>query len=209
MTAFVNSGYPTVRGIAQIVAQRYGVDFTVLISTRRDLKSMEPRHVAMWLARRLTPCSFPIIGRVFGGRDHTTVLHACARIDRLRENDPVLRKSTDALLAELRNRWGVLEVTRAKADDELIERLRIELAATQHTARDLAEKLRHSEDARLLVERQACQPELSAFAAAWRDFESSIYGRGEHLARKRFERAASALAKAHSATAKKEERNVA
>ena len=56
-----------------------------------------PRQVAMYLARQLTSRSLPDIGRRFGGRDHTTVLHACKRITTLCQNDPVFQQEVDFL----------------------------------------------------------------------------------------------------------------
>jgi chromosomal replication initiator protein len=56
----------------------------------------------MWLAKQLTTRSLPDIGRRFGGRDHTTVLHAVRRIDELRAADPVLARDLETLIRKLR-----------------------------------------------------------------------------------------------------------
>jgi len=56
-----------------------------------------PRQVAMFLARELTSRSLPDIGRRFGGRDHTTVLHACRRIEALCKSDPVFQQEVEFL----------------------------------------------------------------------------------------------------------------
>jgi chromosomal replication initiator protein len=63
-----------------------------------------PRQVAMYLARKLTTRSLPEIGRRFGGRDHTTVLHACRRIEELREKDPLFKQEVDFLSSMLSKR---------------------------------------------------------------------------------------------------------
>lgn len=77
----------TVREIQQAVCQRYGVTTLDLVSQRRSAKIALPRHVAMWMARYLTDCSIPNIGRMFGNRDHTTVIHAIKRVDKLVRTD--------------------------------------------------------------------------------------------------------------------------
>ena len=61
-----------------------------------------PRQAAMWLAKQLTTRSLPDIGRRFGGRDHTTVLHAVRRIDELRAGDPQLARDLEILMRKLR-----------------------------------------------------------------------------------------------------------
>jgi hypothetical protein len=61
-----------------------------LISARRSADIVRPRQIAMFLARHLTPNSLPVIGRQFGGRDHTTVLHAVRKIEWLRTRDETL-----------------------------------------------------------------------------------------------------------------------
>ena len=61
-----------------------------------------PREMAMWLAKQITTRSLPDIGRRFGGRDHTTVLHAVRRIEALKVDDPVLARDVDMLLRKLR-----------------------------------------------------------------------------------------------------------
>ena len=71
----------TIHEIQQIVCADYGVTVLDLVSRRRQRAIIAPRHVAIWLARHCTVASLPDIGRAFGGRDHTTVLHAIARID--------------------------------------------------------------------------------------------------------------------------------
>ena len=66
-------------------------------SARRARAVARPRQVAMYLAKQLTPRSLPEIGRKFGGRDHTTVMHAVKRIDELRQNDNILSEDIDLL----------------------------------------------------------------------------------------------------------------
>ncbi|MCB1637657.1 MAG: chromosomal replication initiator protein DnaA, partial [Thiothrix sp.] len=73
--------------IKKQVAQHYNIRVGDLDTKRRTRSVARPRQVAMALAKELTRHSLPEIGREFGGRDHTTVLHACRKIDELRESD--------------------------------------------------------------------------------------------------------------------------
>jgi chromosomal replication initiator protein len=87
----------TVEEIQKKTAEFYKLDLREMQSTLRARQIARPRQVAMFLARELTSRSLPDIGRRFGGRDHTTVLHACRRIDALRKMDPVLQQEVDFL----------------------------------------------------------------------------------------------------------------
>lgn len=73
--------------IQQIVARRYNVSREDLISTRRTQHVLLPRQIAIYLARTLTIRSLPEIGRLFGNRDHTTVMHAVRRIEQRMQSD--------------------------------------------------------------------------------------------------------------------------
>jgi len=75
----------TIENIQKTVAEYYKIRVADLLSKRRSRSIARPRQVAMALARELTNHSLPEIGDAFGGRDHTTVLHACERIRELRE----------------------------------------------------------------------------------------------------------------------------
>jgi chromosomal replication initiator protein len=77
----------TIDEIQRRVAEYYAIKLSDLLSARRAREVARPRQVAMYLAKRLTPRSLPEIGRRFGGRDHTTVMHAVKRIDELRIED--------------------------------------------------------------------------------------------------------------------------
>lgn len=70
-----------VREIQDLVCKLLKVRRVDLLSARRDRMSVMARQIAMYLCKRYTPNSFPDLGRRFGGRDHTTVLHAVARVD--------------------------------------------------------------------------------------------------------------------------------
>ncbi len=83
--------------ILRIVAKHYNVTRADLLSQRRTANVVKPRQVAMYLAKTLTLRSLPEIGRRFGGRDHTTVLHAVRKIDRLLATDRSLSDETELL----------------------------------------------------------------------------------------------------------------
>lgn len=72
-----------IKAIQRVVAEYYDVEARDMISDRRTKIICQPRQVAMYLAREMTPRSLPEIGVRFGGRDHTTVLHACRKVERL------------------------------------------------------------------------------------------------------------------------------
>jgi len=80
----------TIDEIQRSVADYFNVRLADLLSARRARAVARPRQVAMYLSKQLTARSLPEIGRKFGGRDHTTVMHAVKRIDELRELDASL-----------------------------------------------------------------------------------------------------------------------
>jgi len=77
----------TVDRIQRAVCEEFKVTLTDMVSKRRARVIARPRQVAMYLSKKLTKRSLPDIGRRFGGRDHTTVMHAVKRIDELRLAD--------------------------------------------------------------------------------------------------------------------------
>ena len=80
----------TIDNIQKTIAEYYRIRVSDLLSTRRTRSITRPRQMAMALAKELTNHSLPEIGNAFGGRDHTTVLHACRKITELREQDPLI-----------------------------------------------------------------------------------------------------------------------
>lgn len=82
----------TVDEIQRQVADYYNIKLSDLLSARRARQVARPRQVAMYLSKQLTSMSLPAIGRKFGGRDHTTVMHAVKRIEELRQTDSVLEE---------------------------------------------------------------------------------------------------------------------
>ncbi|MYM63778.1 chromosomal replication initiator protein DnaA [Pseudomaricurvus sp. HS19] len=82
----------SVDNIQRVVAEYYKIKVSDILSKRRSRSVARPRQVAMSLAKELTNHSLPEIGDAFGGRDHTTVLHACRKIKELREQDADMRE---------------------------------------------------------------------------------------------------------------------
>ncbi len=79
---------PTICAIQTVVAGQFGMTVLDLLSRRGARAIARPRQVAMWVCRHSTLASLPEIGRAFGGRDHTTVMAAIARVDALMAADP-------------------------------------------------------------------------------------------------------------------------
>jgi chromosomal replication initiator protein len=89
--------------IQKTVADFYKIKTTDLFSKKRSRAIARPRQVAMWLAREITGHSLPEIGDFFGGRDHTTVIHACRTIASLRTNETQLNNELHILVQTLKS----------------------------------------------------------------------------------------------------------
>ncbi len=87
----------TIEEIQKKVAEHYNIKFMDMTSARRARVVARPRQVAMYLAKQLTSRSLPEIGRKFGGRDHTTVMHAVKKIEQLRSTDSAFAEDIDLL----------------------------------------------------------------------------------------------------------------
>jgi chromosomal replication initiator protein len=92
----------SIENIQKTVADYYKLKVSDMYSKKRSRMIARPRQVAMALAKELTSLSLPDIGDAFGGRDHTTVLHACRKVADLRACDPDITRDFDALLQALR-----------------------------------------------------------------------------------------------------------
>jgi len=88
----------TIEQIQRKVGEAYGVKLSDLKAKNRTKAVAFPRQIAMYLARQLTHASLSEVGRAFGGKDHTTVLHAVDKIQVLLQEDPKLRKTIDGLI---------------------------------------------------------------------------------------------------------------
>jgi chromosomal replication initiator protein len=98
-----NNKIITVEEIQKTVCQHCNIRMSDMSSSRRAQNVARPRQLAMYLAKRLTPHSLPEIGRKFGGRDHTTVMHAVKRIDQLCEKDKSLSDDLNLLTRMLQS----------------------------------------------------------------------------------------------------------
>lgn len=91
----------TVEAIQLLVAQHFGIRSSDMQAKKRTRAISYPRQIAMYLCRQLTDHSLPRLGDEFGGRDHTTVLHACDKIEKELANDRELARLLDALAKQL------------------------------------------------------------------------------------------------------------
>ncbi len=97
----MDAGRPTVDRIVRRVSDYFRLDPRQLRSARRQRRLLIARQVSMYLARRLTQLSLKEIGACFGGRDHTTVLHACRKVEEVMKSDAKLSGAVHELQAEL------------------------------------------------------------------------------------------------------------
>jgi chromosomal replication initiator protein len=89
------------RQIAEVVAEFYHISLEAMCGKQRDKHIVMPRQIAMYLIRQETQASLLEIGQLFGGRDHSTVLHACEKIDRAVNINPTLRREIVAIREQL------------------------------------------------------------------------------------------------------------
>ena len=87
--------------IQEAVCAQFHVKMTELKSRRRSKTLVHPRQIAMYLCRELTDASYPEIGRQFGGKDHTTIIHACRQVTKAKETDTVLQTTIETLKEQI------------------------------------------------------------------------------------------------------------
>ncbi|MCP9448570.1 MAG: chromosomal replication initiator protein DnaA [Nitrospira sp.] len=87
--------------IQEAVCAQFRIKITELKSRRRSKTLVHPRQIAMYLCRELTDASYPEIGRHFGGKDHTTIMHACRQVAKAKETDEALRNAIEALKEQI------------------------------------------------------------------------------------------------------------
>jgi len=87
--------------IQEAVCTQFHVKMAELKSRRRSKTLVHPRQIAMYLCRELTDASYPEIGRQFGGKDHTTIIHACRQVTKAREVDTALNATIEALKEQI------------------------------------------------------------------------------------------------------------
>lgn len=87
--------------IQEAVCTQFHVKITELKSRRRSKTLVHPRQIAMYLCRELTDASYPEIGRQFGGKDHTTIIHACRQVAKAKETDTMLQTTIETLKEQI------------------------------------------------------------------------------------------------------------
>ncbi len=87
--------------IQEAVCTKFHVKLTDLKSRRRSKTLVHPRQIAMYLCREMTDASYPEIGRQFGGKDHTTIIHACRQVAKAKETDTALQTAIDTLKEQI------------------------------------------------------------------------------------------------------------
>ncbi len=100
----------TIEEIQRRVAEHYNIKLADMSSPRRARQVSRPRQIAMYLAKQLTTKSLPDIGRSFGGRDHTTVMHAVKKVEELASGDISFAEDIDLLKRMLE---GLISMTLA------------------------------------------------------------------------------------------------
>lgn len=91
----------TIETIQKAVSSHYGIEMNEFLSKKRNKNLVYPRQIAMYLCRKLTDASFPQIGEQFGGRDHTTVMHAADKLEKELITSPELKPTIDTLCKKI------------------------------------------------------------------------------------------------------------
>ncbi len=151
----------TIAAIQARVADRYGIGLSEMFSDSKAWKTVRPRQVAMYLAKQMTPCSLPVIGRAFGGRDHTTVMHAVRRVEELMAGDAAFAAAVGAL--------------RDQTDEHRVQR-----PAAREALDAAAQALRATVDARIR-RLQQLGADIDALATELADSDADLAGAVERL----------------------------
>ena len=91
----------TIENIQKIIAEYYNIRISDLLSKRRNRSITRPRQLAMAITRELTSHSLPEIGDSFGGRDHTTGLHACKKVKEFKNNESRIKEDYENIIRSL------------------------------------------------------------------------------------------------------------
>ena len=92
----------TIKDIQLEVSKFFNLQFHELCSKNRSRYISKPRQIAMFLSKQLTDCSYPEIGKLFGGKDHATVIHGVNKIKVLNETDRKLKQDLDNIILSLK-----------------------------------------------------------------------------------------------------------
>ncbi len=93
----------TIDFIQRCVVEEFGISLQDLKTKRRNKQVVFPRQIAMYLSRELTELSLPEIGELFGGKDHTTVLHSCKKIKDDLSKNPELKERIDKVIQVIKH----------------------------------------------------------------------------------------------------------
>lgn len=93
----------TIQGIQEVISKKYDIKLSDFAAKKRTRSIAFPRQIAMYLSRQLTDLSLPKIGEEFGGRDHTTVIHAFDKISQMIENDSDFEKEIEEIIEQLKS----------------------------------------------------------------------------------------------------------
>src|SRR4029078_13581011 len=97
----INEKIVSMDNIQETVGARFHVKITDLKSRRRRKTLVHPRQIALYLCRELPDSSYPEIGRQLGGKDHTTIIHACKQVMKAKDSDSVLCATLDSLKEQI------------------------------------------------------------------------------------------------------------
>lgn len=196
----------SMRSIIEIAAQYFGVSVVDILSHRREARIVEARSIAMYAIRELLPRSYPEIARAFGGRDHTTAIHACRQVTQTILFDQDKRDQVDAFLAICRASTPLtppdtdpFEAARTimqrpgLATNVSVETIRNFAAIVAAAIHEAGNQDRAAEQlGALTASFKAIEPTLKNFVRAFHALNAAS-PRGEDHARRNFEKHAAAL----------------
>ena len=91
----------SIDNIIKLISKKFDVKVSDMVSDRRDKEISKTRQIAMYISRELTGSSFPVIGKHFGGKNHTSVMQACKKIREWMDNDPEINQTVSTIIREL------------------------------------------------------------------------------------------------------------
>ena len=95
-------GNISIKNIMEVVAKNYQISIADLKSKKRDKKFVHPRHIALYIAKELTEYTFSDLGNEFGGRDHSSIMHACDKVKEQIKTDPIFNQKINILIKEIK-----------------------------------------------------------------------------------------------------------
>lgn len=190
---------PTVHRIQRTTARHFKVSLKSMSSRDRHKGVVRPRQVAMTLAKELTENSLPQLGKLFGGRDHTTVLHAINKITALMETDEGVKKDYEFL------QFAILEGLETSGDAEILAKLLAPMIVKEINLNFTKEietaRAKTCKSKMVTIVTHSVEPELLAALehaeSSYQDYQNDQFSNGELLSLKRFCDAFKALRDLH------------